>query len=287
MEAEIQSPIDLTSRTPTHIRFAESEKNQLVEHQPANRAIRNFEPQSNQRTAMSDMAEEISRLRSEISEWRRISPVGEILNHQSGGETALGMDSSGPSAQEELIVTAPVDLRSQQIVEASPNINSVDIRDAPSIVMMDRRVPISKYCNIVPTSTEIAKKTSVSHKDKTFDNIDMLEKAPRASNLLSLADGSRRPPDVTELNCSGYTAEAIRPTTKADGSRSLTVVAEDDYYKYYADSIVAYTFMLSMINKDMHHLLGDAIKDEDPRMLCNVIQEHFKGGKKLNQRGES
>ena len=31
------------------------------------------------------------------------------------------------------------------------------------------------------------------------------------------------------------------------GSRSLTVVAEDDYYKYYADSIVAYTFMLSMI----------------------------------------
>ena len=236
---------------------------------------------------MSDMAEEISRLRSEVSELRRISPVGEILNHQSGGETDLRMDSSGPIAQEELIVTAPVDLRSQQIVEASPNINSVDIRDAPSTVMMDRRVPISKYCNIVPTSTEIAKKTSVSHKDKTFDNIDMLEKAPRASNLLSLADGSRRPPDVTELNCSGYTAEAIRPTTKADGSRSLTVVAEDDYYKYYADSIVAYTFMLSMINKDMHHLLGDAIKDEDPRMLCNVIQEHFKGGKKLNQRGES
>ena len=37
--------------------------------------------------------------------------------------------------------------------------------------------------------------------------------------------------------------------------------------------------MLSMINKDMHHLLGDAIKDEDPKMLYNVIQEHFKGGK--------
>ena len=144
---------------------------------------------------------------------------------------------------------------------------------------MDRRVPLSKYCSIAPTSTEIAKKTSVSHKDKTFDNIDMLEKALRASNLLSLADGSRRPPDVNELNCSGYTAEAIKPTIKADGSRSLTVVAEDDYYKYYADSIVAYTFILSMINKDMHHLLGDAIKDEDPKMLYIVIQEHFKGGK--------
>ena len=47
VEAEMQSPIDLTSRTPTHIRFAESENSQLVEHQPANRAIRNFEPQSN------------------------------------------------------------------------------------------------------------------------------------------------------------------------------------------------------------------------------------------------
>ena len=47
VEAEIQSPIDLTSRTSAHIRFAESENSQLVEHQPANRAIRNFEPQSN------------------------------------------------------------------------------------------------------------------------------------------------------------------------------------------------------------------------------------------------
>ena len=177
VEAEIQSPIDLTSRTPTHIRFVESEHSQLVEHQPANRSIRNFESQSNQRTALSDMAEEISRLRSEISEMRRISPVGEILNHQSGGETVFRMDSSGPIAQEELLVIAPVDLRSQQIVEASQNINSVDIRNAPSTVMMDRRVPISKYCNITPISTEIAKKTSVSNKDKTFDNLEILEKA--------------------------------------------------------------------------------------------------------------
>ena len=76
MEAEIQSPIDLTSRTPTHIRFAESESSQLVEHQPANRGARNFENQSSQKSALSNMAAEISRLRSEISEIRRISPVG-------------------------------------------------------------------------------------------------------------------------------------------------------------------------------------------------------------------
>ena len=68
------------------------------------------------------------------------------------------MDSGGPIVQEESPLTAPVDLRTQQIVKASPTINSVDIRNAPSTVMMDCRVPISKYCSIVPTSTEIAKK---------------------------------------------------------------------------------------------------------------------------------
>ena len=95
VEAEIQSPIDVTSRTPTHIRFADSTNSQLVEHQPANRSLRNLEMQSSQRIAISEMALEISRLRSEISGMRRISPVGEILNHQSGGETALRMDSRG------------------------------------------------------------------------------------------------------------------------------------------------------------------------------------------------
>ena len=59
------------------------------------------------------------------------------------------------------------------------------------------------------TSTEIAKKTSVSTKNKSFDNIDMQHKALRASNLLSLVDGSRKQPDVTSLNNSGYSAESI------------------------------------------------------------------------------
>ena len=207
----MNSPIDLTSRTPTHIRFAESVHSQLVEHQPAIRSLRQIEMQSSQRTAISEMALEISRLRSKISDMRRISPVGEILSHQSGGETGLRMGSSGPIAQEELLMTAPFDLRSQQIVEASPNINSVDIRNARSTVMMDRRVPISKYLGIAPISTEIAKKSSLSTKDKTFDNLEMLEKALRASNLLSIVDGTRKPPDVTPTNSSGYIPQAIMP----------------------------------------------------------------------------
>ena len=101
-------------------------------------------------------------------------------------------------------MTAPTNLRTQQIVKASPNINSVDIRNAPSTVTVDRRVPMSKYCSIAQTSTNIAKKTSVSTKDKSFDNIDMLDKALSAFNLLSLVDGSRKQPDVTSLSDSGY-----------------------------------------------------------------------------------
>ena len=188
-ETEIQSPIDLTSRTPTQIRFAESDQSQLVEHPAAGRLNRDSESNSNQRIAIRDMLKQISRLQFEISGMRRISSAGEILDHQSGGEAELWMDSNGPVAQEESPRTAPIDLSSQQTVEASPNINSVDTRDAPSTVMMDRRVRLSKYCSIVQTSTEIAEKTSVSTKDKSFD---MLDKALRTSNLLSLVDGSRK-----------------------------------------------------------------------------------------------
>ena len=91
------------------------------------------------------------------------------------------MDSSGPTAQEESPVTAPNNLIIQQVIAASSDINSTESRNATSTVMMDRRVPFSKYCSIALTSTEIAKKASVSNKDKTFDNLEMLEKALGAS----------------------------------------------------------------------------------------------------------
>ena len=107
----------------------------------------------------------------------------------------------------------------------------------------------------------------------------MLDKALRASNLLSIVDGSRKQPDVTSLNNLGYSAESIITTIDAEGSKVYTVIAEDDYYKFHADSIVAFTFMLSMINKDMHHMLSEAIKKEDPTKLYRMIQGHFKGGK--------
>ena len=76
------------------------------------------------------------------------------------------------------------------------------------------------------------------------------------------------------------------PTIKADGPRTLTVIAKDNYYKYSADSIVAFTFMMSMINKDMHHMLSEAIKNEDPMKVFRSVLK-VERTTILNQRGES
>ena len=170
-------------------------------------------------------------------------------------------------------------MSTQHFNEASSSITSVDTINAPPTVTADRRVKISKYCSIVPTSMEIAKKYSLSSKDKDFDNIDMLDKALRASNLLSLVDGSRIKPTITNLNISGYSAEAIIQTIEADGKSSYIIIDEDDCYKFYAESVVAFTFMTSMIKKDMHHLLVEAMRKEDPIRMYQEIQDHFKGCK--------
>ena len=42
---------------------------------------------------------------------------------------------------------------------------------------------------------------------------------------------------------------------------------------------MAFTFMMSMIKKDMHHMLVDAMKREDPIKMYQEIQDHFKGSK--------
>ena len=68
-------------------------------------------------------------------------------------------------------------------------------------------------------------------------------------------------------------------TIEADGSSSYIIIAEDDCDKFYAESIMVFTFMMSMIKKDMHHMLVDAMKREDPIKMYREIQEHFKGGK--------
>ena len=104
---------------------------------------------------MQIMEEQIHRLQNEIQEMRRISPVGEILDRQSGGRTEARMDSSGLIAQEGSLRTAPLDM-----ITHLGDILKHRFSGTPPTVMADRRVMISKYCSIVPTSTEITKKFS-------------------------------------------------------------------------------------------------------------------------------
>ena len=152
---------------------------------------------------------------------------------------------------------------SQHIEAATSSSVMPEIGIAPLVVTADRRVPISKYSSIVTTSAEIAKKFCVSNKDKTFESLDMLDKALRASNLLSLVDGARKRPTKAADNTSGYVADVIVDTVNADGMPSYIVIASDDCYKYYDETIIAFTFMMSMIHKDMHHMQLEGGSSQD------------------------
>lgn len=145
-----------------------------------------------------------------------------------GGRSIAGNDSSGATAPEESTRIGLPMLYSQHIDAAPLSSVMPEIENAPLVVTADRRVPISKYCSIVQTSTEIAKRHLVSHKDKSFDNLDMLDKALRASNFLSLVDGIRKRPTKAVDNTSGYVAEAIVEIVDADGMPSYIVITTDD-----------------------------------------------------------
>ena len=80
----------------------------------------------------------------------------------------------------------------------------------------------------------------------------MLDKALRASNLLLLVDGSRQRPIKAADDTSAYVAEVIVDMVDADGIPSYIVIAADDCYKCYDETIIAFTFI---IHKDMHDML--------------------------------
>ena len=202
-----------------------------------------------------------------------------IIVRQDGEMSTTGSNSSGASAPEESSRTGQPMVDSHHIAPAPLTKVVSELDNATPIVTADCRVPISKYFSIVTTISEIAKKFIVSHKDKNFENLEMLDKALRASELLSLVDGSRMRPSPTADNTTGYKADSLIMTVDAGGLPSYIVAAADDCYKYYKESIVAFTFMMSMVHIDMHHLLLDLIRKEDPVRIYRAIQEHFKGGK--------
>ena len=74
---------------------------------------------------MQLMEEQIRRLQDEIQEIRKISSEKEFSTCQSGNKTEVRMISSEQIAQKENSRTAPVDMSSQHLNEASSSITSV------------------------------------------------------------------------------------------------------------------------------------------------------------------
>ena len=73
--------------------------------------------------------------------------------------------------------------------------------------------------------------------------------------------------------------EVIVSTVDAGGLPSYIVIATDVFYKYYEESIIAFTFIMSMVYKDMHRQLLDLIWKEVRVRIYREIREHFQGGK--------
>ena len=64
-----------------------------------------------------------------------------------------------------------------------------------------------------------------------------------------------------------------------DGIYHNVVIDEDDCYLYYAEKLLAFNFMITMINKDMLHILQVPIKEKNPIKLYQMILNYFKGNK--------
>ena len=132
-----------------------------------------------------------------------------------------------------------------------------------------------KYSKIVQSSTDIANKISISSLDKNFDNIEMLAKALDASCFLSLVDSTRAIRRATTSNSIGYSAKSIVSVEDPDGIYNNAVIDEDDCYRYYAEKLLALNFMITMINKDMLHILQVPIKEKNPIKLHQMILNYF------------
>ena len=142
-----------------------------------------------------------------------------------------------------------------------------------------RRVPLAKYIKLTQISVDIAKKCSVSLGDKTFENLNELKKALRASCLLTLAEGSRLQPVSTVNNVGGYTPQSILVMSNYEGMPRNIIVEEDDCFKYHSDNLAALTLITSMVKPDMHHLIIKAVKNEEATGVFLIIMDYFRGQK--------
>ena len=142
----------------------------------------------------------------------------------------------------------------------------------------DRRVPYTKYAELVPGSLEIAFKHSISALDKDCDNIKHLDDALRFSDLLTLANGSRPAPIPTHANISGYSPQVIK-CNSFEGKFYYSVTDEDDCYRYHNERNSCISLIKAMLNEDMLHYLQLSISANDATGTYLKLHEFFNSKK--------
>ena len=132
------------------------------------------------------------------------------------------------------LIKRPTTIRPTMFSPSSPTIT---IGVAPPVVptptisstSVEEKVAIVKYAKTTQISTDLLTKHSLSASDKNCDNLVHLDEALKASDVLTLANGSRPLPVPTPMNPSGYTPTIVTPAT-FDGKPMHIVIDEDDIF---------------------------------------------------------
>ena len=140
-------------------------------------------------------------------------------------------------------------------------------------------MPVAKYLKLTQSILDIANKYYVSLGDKTFENVNQLEKALKASYLYTLVDGSHLQPVPTTNNISGYTPPSILVVLTSAGIPRNIIIEEDDCFKYHSDNSATLTLFSTMIKPDMHHLIIKALDNESATELYLIIKVCSQGHK--------
>ena len=156
---------------------------------------------------------------------------------------------------------------------------SVPLAALSPTTIESRRVPVAKYIKLTQSSFDIANKFCVSLGDKTFENVDQLEKALKESCLYTLADGSCLQPVPSTNNIGGHTPPSVLVVLTSAGIPRNIIIEEDDYFKNHSDNSPTLTLFSTMIKPDMNHLIIKALENESATELYLIIREYFKGHK--------
>ena len=147
-----------------------------------------------------------------------------------------------------------------------------------SSTSVEEKVAIVKYAKTTQISTDLVIKHSLSAADKNCGNLVHLNEALKASDVLTLANGSRPMPVPTPTNTSGYTATIVTPST-FDGKPMYIVIDEDDIFRYYAENKICMLLIQRILNKNMlHHLQPSIDADNASHTYLNIL-DFFKGHK--------